>query len=121
MLPPGPPLLLLLLFLAGLPMGLWGCLQCDAKFKENLAKLRTELIQRQIHDTRLKARAESLLKGLAGDFFLHYATSQFSGYAGTALLYLAMGQSYSQGLSGQLSELQLLLGHCRNSSNLHIS
>ncbi|KAL8176685.1 UNVERIFIED_CONTAM: hypothetical protein K2H54_037504 [Gekko kuhli] len=67
--------------LALLPKGLWGCLQCDEKFKENLAKLRTGLVQRQIHDSRLKARAEALLQGLEGDFFSHYATSQFAGFA----------------------------------------
>ncbi|XP_061447590.1 izumo sperm-egg fusion protein 2 [Rhineura floridana] len=79
MLPSGSPLLLLLL--VWLPMSLQGCLQCDPKFKENLAKLRTEVVPRQIHDSRLKKRAEELLEGLEGNFFLHYANSQFSGLA----------------------------------------
>ncbi|KAH0626432.1 hypothetical protein JD844_001403 [Phrynosoma platyrhinos] len=78
MLVPGLPLLLPLIFL---PTTILCCLQCDAKFKENVSKLRTEVVPRQIHDTRLKERAEVLLKGLEGDFFLHYATSQFSGLA----------------------------------------
>nr|XP_056720223.1 izumo sperm-egg fusion protein 2 [Euleptes europaea] len=78
----GPPLRLWLLqLLALLPTGLRSCLQCDQKFQENVAKLRTGLVERQIHDTRLKARAEALLKGLEGDFFSHYATSQFAGFA----------------------------------------
>ncbi|XP_054850093.1 izumo sperm-egg fusion protein 2 [Eublepharis macularius] len=76
-----PSLLLLLQLLVLWPTGLQGCLQCDEKFKENVAKLRTELVPRQIHDTRLKVRATALLKGLEGDFFSHYATSQFSGFA----------------------------------------
>ncbi|XP_077171585.1 izumo sperm-egg fusion protein 2 [Paroedura picta] len=76
----GSPLWVLQL-LALLPAGLWGCLQCDEKFKEEMAKLRTGLVPRQIHDSRLKARAEALLKGLEGDFLSHYATSQFAGYA----------------------------------------
>ncbi|XP_062994516.1 izumo sperm-egg fusion protein 2 [Elgaria multicarinata webbii] len=71
----------LLLLLAWFPTHLRGCLQCDQKFKANLAKLRTEVVPRQIRDTRLKARAEVLLRGMEGNFFLHYATSQFSGFA----------------------------------------
>ncbi|KAF7238799.1 Izumo sperm-egg fusion protein 2, partial [Varanus komodoensis] len=74
-------LLLLLLLLTWFPTSFWGCLQCDQKFKQNVAKLRTTVVPRQIHDTRLKARAEALLRGLEGNFFLHYATSQFSGLA----------------------------------------
>uniref|UniRef100_A0A6J0U5T4 Izumo sperm-egg fusion protein 2 n=1 Tax=Pogona vitticeps TaxID=103695 RepID=A0A6J0U5T4_9SAUR len=75
---PGLPILLLLIWL---PTSILGCLQCDQKFKENVAQLRTVVVPRQIHDTRLKERAEVLLKGLEGNFFVHYATSQFSGFA----------------------------------------
>ncbi|XP_042327783.1 izumo sperm-egg fusion protein 2 [Sceloporus undulatus] len=75
------PELPLLLPLICLPTAILCCLQCDEKFKENVSKLRTEVVPRQIHDTRLKERAEALLKGLEGDFFQHYATSQFSGLA----------------------------------------
>nr|XP_020654563.1 izumo sperm-egg fusion protein 2 isoform X3 [Pogona vitticeps] len=75
---PGLPVLLLLIWL---PTSILGCLQCDQKFKENVAQLRTVVVPRQIHDTRLKERAEVLLKGLEGNFFVHYATSQFSGFA----------------------------------------
>ncbi|XP_053118020.1 izumo sperm-egg fusion protein 2 [Hemicordylus capensis] len=75
-----PPLLLWLLLVC-LPTSLWSCLHCDKNFKTNLAKLRAEVVERQIHDTRLKARASLLLRGLEEDFFLHYATSQFSGFA----------------------------------------
>nr|XP_020654564.1 izumo sperm-egg fusion protein 2 isoform X4 [Pogona vitticeps] len=80
---PGLPVLLLLIWL---PTSILGCLQCDQKFKENVAQLRTVVVPRQIHDTRLKERAEVLLKGLEGNFFVHYATSQFSGFADLALL-----------------------------------
>ncbi|XP_053218406.1 izumo sperm-egg fusion protein 2 isoform X2 [Podarcis raffonei] len=78
--PPLGPLLWLLL-LAWFPISLRGCLQCDQKFKENVAKLRTEIVPSKIQDSRLKERAEVLLSGLEGNFFLHYATSQFSGLA----------------------------------------
>lgn len=78
----GPLLWLLLLCLAWLPTGLWSCLQCDKTFKDNLAKLQTEVVEKKIHDTRLKERAKVLLKGLEGSFFRHYATTQFSGFAG---------------------------------------
>ncbi|XP_066486466.1 izumo sperm-egg fusion protein 2 [Tiliqua scincoides] len=77
----GPLLWLLLLCLAWLPSGLWSCLQCDKTFKDNLAKLQTEVVEKKIHDTRLKERAKVLLKGLEGSFFRHYATTQFSGFA----------------------------------------
>ncbi|KAM3821213.1 izumo sperm-egg fusion protein 2 [Vipera latastei] len=60
---------------------IWACLQCDPVFKSNIAKLRTDIIPKKIRDTRLKTRAEVLLKGLEGHFFVHYATSQFSGLA----------------------------------------
>nr|XP_020654561.1 izumo sperm-egg fusion protein 2 isoform X2 [Pogona vitticeps] len=56
---PGLPVLLLLIWL---PTSILGCLQCDQKFKENVAQLRTVVVPRQIHDTRLKERAEVLLK-----------------------------------------------------------
>nr|XP_020654566.1 izumo sperm-egg fusion protein 2 isoform X6 [Pogona vitticeps] len=59
---PGLPVLLLLIWL---PTSILGCLQCDQKFKENVAQLRTVVVPRQIHDTRLKERAEVLLKDLA--------------------------------------------------------
>ncbi|XP_063157325.1 izumo sperm-egg fusion protein 2 [Candoia aspera] len=71
----------LLLFLVWFPTRIWTCLQCDPTFKSNMAKLRTDIVPKKIRDTRLKARAEVLLSGLEGDFFLHYATSQFSGLA----------------------------------------
>ncbi|XP_033024270.1 izumo sperm-egg fusion protein 2 [Lacerta agilis] len=78
---PPPGLLWRLLVLAWFPISLRGCLQCDQKFKENVAKLRTEVVPSKIQDSRLKERAEVLLSGLEGNFFVHYATSQFSGLA----------------------------------------
>ncbi|XP_034275459.1 izumo sperm-egg fusion protein 2 [Pantherophis guttatus] len=70
-----------LLFLVWIPTRSWACLQCDPEFKSNIAKLRTDIVPKKIRDTRLKTRAEILLRGLEGDFFMHYATSQFSGLA----------------------------------------
>ncbi|XP_039190835.1 izumo sperm-egg fusion protein 2 [Crotalus tigris] len=75
-----------LLFLVFIPTTIWACLQCDPVFKSNIAKLRTDIVPKKIRDTRLKTRAEVLLKGLEGDFFLHYATSQFSGLAVKAMV-----------------------------------
>ncbi|ETE73091.1 Izumo sperm-egg fusion protein 2, partial [Ophiophagus hannah] len=75
-----------LLFLVWIPTRIWACLQCDTEFKSNIAKLRTDVVPKKMRDTRLKARAEVLLRGLEGDFFLHYATSQFSGLAVKAMV-----------------------------------
>ncbi|XP_070583655.1 izumo sperm-egg fusion protein 2 [Erythrolamprus reginae] len=75
-----------LFFLVWIPTRIWACLQCDPEFKNNIAKLRTDLVPKNIRDTRLKSRAEVLLRGLEGDFFLHYATSQFSGLAVKAMV-----------------------------------
>ncbi|XP_026567942.1 izumo sperm-egg fusion protein 2 [Pseudonaja textilis] len=75
-----------LLFLVWIPTRIRACLQCDTEFKSNIAKLRTDVVPKQMRDTRLKARAEALLRGLEGDFFLHYATSQFSGLAVKAMV-----------------------------------
>lgn len=102
-----PLQLSVLQLLAVLPIGLWGCLQCDEKFKENVAKLRTDLVQRQIRDSRLKARAEALLQGLEGDFFSHYATSQFAGFAGTTWWLCRFTEASTQSLNWALNALLL--------------
>ncbi|XP_032092158.1 izumo sperm-egg fusion protein 2 [Thamnophis elegans] len=75
-----------LLFLVWIPTRIWTCLQCDPEFKSNIAKLRTDVVPKNMQDTRLKTRAEVLLRGLEGDFFVHYATSQFSGLAVKAMV-----------------------------------
>uniref|UniRef100_A0A8C3FAQ7 Uncharacterized protein n=1 Tax=Chrysemys picta bellii TaxID=8478 RepID=A0A8C3FAQ7_CHRPI len=74
--------------LAPLVLGAWlaagagGCLQCDRQIRSTLESLRTGLVPRQIRDSRLRARAQALLRGMEGGFFRHYATSQFAGTAG---------------------------------------
>ncbi|TFJ99341.1 tripeptidyl-peptidase 1 [Platysternon megacephalum] len=73
--------------LAPLVLGAWlaagagGCLQCDRQIRSSLESLRTGLVPRQIRDSRLRARAQALLRGMEGGFFHHYATSQFAGTA----------------------------------------
>ncbi|XP_030400599.1 izumo sperm-egg fusion protein 2 [Gopherus evgoodei] len=73
--------------LAPLVLGAWlvagagGCLQCDRQIRSTLESLRTGLVPRQIRDSRLRARAQVLLRGMEGEFFRHYATSQFAGTA----------------------------------------
>ncbi|XP_006026839.1 izumo sperm-egg fusion protein 2 [Alligator sinensis] len=74
-------MLRLLLWAGLLTVGTHSCLQCDADVRGALAALRTGLVPRQIHDSRLRARAQALLRGMEGDFFRHYATSQFAGVA----------------------------------------
>ncbi|KYO38097.1 izumo sperm-egg fusion protein 2 [Alligator mississippiensis] len=74
-------MLCLLLWAGLLTVGTHSCLQCDADVRGALAALRTGLVPRQIHDSRLRARAQALLRGMEGDFFRHYATSQFAGVA----------------------------------------
>ncbi|XP_075771332.1 izumo sperm-egg fusion protein 2 isoform X2 [Pelodiscus sinensis] len=73
--------------LAPLVLGAWlaagagGCLQCDRQIRSTLESLRTNLVPRQIRDTRLRARAQALLRGMEDGFFRHYAASQFAGMA----------------------------------------
>ncbi|XP_062814174.1 izumo sperm-egg fusion protein 2 [Anolis carolinensis] len=78
MLDSGLPFVLSLLCL---PTAALGCLQCDEQFKENVEKLRTIVVPRQIHDTRIKGRAEVLLEDLEKNFFYNYANNQFPGLA----------------------------------------
>ncbi|KAJ6653364.1 hypothetical protein lerEdw1_009265 [Lerista edwardsae] len=101
----------LLLCLAWLPTGIWSCLQCDKSFKDNLVKLQAEVVEPQIRDTRLKERTIALLKGLEGNFFRHYAVSQFSGFAAKkkVLELMAMGtQRLESLLQTSLTDQDLL-------------
>ncbi|XP_067388877.1 izumo sperm-egg fusion protein 2 [Emydura macquarii macquarii] len=71
-------LLTLLVLGTWLAVGAGGCLQCDRQIRSTLESLRTGLVPRQIRDSRLRARAQALLRGMEGGFFRHYATSQFT-------------------------------------------
>ncbi|KAM6449058.1 izumo sperm-egg fusion protein 2-like [Liasis olivaceus] len=93
------------LFLIWFPARIWSCLHCDPVFKSNMAKLQTDIVSKKIRDTRLKTRAKVLLSGLEGDFFLHYATSQFSGLAGIIIIGLDLSLVGRAELNGTIKSM----------------
>ncbi|XP_043850018.1 izumo sperm-egg fusion protein 2 [Dromiciops gliroides] len=84
--------LLLLQLLMGLGFGLGllpgalACLQCEAPFRQALAKARVRLVAHNFRTERLRARAQALLLGMEGEFFANYATRAYMGRVGLGQL-----------------------------------
>ncbi|XP_030050818.1 izumo sperm-egg fusion protein 2 [Microcaecilia unicolor] len=57
----------------------FGCVQCTKDASNGFSVLRQELVPRKIKDTALKGRAEQLLVGMEGPFFIDYAVTHFTG------------------------------------------
>nr|XP_033818279.1 izumo sperm-egg fusion protein 2 [Geotrypetes seraphini] len=68
----------LLLLVCPVPWA-FGCVQCNKNVTNGFAFLRQELVPVNIKDTALKGRAEQLLVGMEGPFFIDYAISHFTG------------------------------------------
>nr|XP_025034920.1 izumo sperm-egg fusion protein 2 [Pelodiscus sinensis] len=99
--------------LAPLVLGAWlaagagGCLQCDRQIRSTLESLRTNLVPRQIRDTRLRARAQALLRGMEDGFFRHY---------GGGLLSLLGSDVFSPHLPTALSSINALIHQVRQTA-----
>ncbi|XP_072472057.1 izumo sperm-egg fusion protein 2 isoform X3 [Notamacropus eugenii] len=84
--------LLLLQLLLGLSLGMglapgaYACLQCEASFRQALARARVHLLTQNFRNERLKARAQALLLGMEGEFFANYATRAYMGRVGLGQL-----------------------------------
>ncbi|XP_036598615.1 izumo sperm-egg fusion protein 2 [Trichosurus vulpecula] len=70
----------------GLPPGAYACLQCEAPFRQALAKARVRLMARNFRNERLRARAQALLLGMEREFFANYATRAYVGRVGLGQL-----------------------------------